>query len=97
MTITLFFFLLSFFAALTALVTEGIKNTFLPDIEPQKYSIVAVIVSLVIGLIGCFCYYQLNNVPINLNNVIFAILMGLASALVAMTGYDKVHDLLKML
>ena len=97
MTIELFMFLLTIFAALTTAVTQGIKNTFLPELEPQNYRIVATVVALVIGLVGCFVYYQLNSIGIDVNNVIFAILMGLASALVSMTSYDTVHDILKML
>lgn len=97
MTIELFLMLLAFFSAITSLVTEGIKNTFLPDIKPQMYKIVATIVALVVGLVGCFAYYQLNSIGLDLNNVIFAILMGLASALTSMVGYDAVHDVLKML
>ena len=94
MTIELFIMLLAFFSAVTGLVTQGIKNTFLVDVESFVYKITAIIV---VGVVGMFVYYVLNSIGIDLNNVIFAILMGFASGLVAMNGYDTVHDVLKML
>lgn len=95
MTIVEFLLMLTFFAALTSLVTEGIKNTF--QIKKKYYNIVALIVALVVGLIGTLVYYQLNSMPFTVNNIIEAILMGLASGLTSMVGYDKVHDVIKLL
>lgn len=97
MTIELFIFLLAFFSAVTALVTEGIKKTFLVNAETITYKIAAIVVAVIIGVVGMIIYYVLNSIGIDLNNVIFAILMGFASGLVAMNGYDAVHDVLKML
>ena len=37
-------------------------------------------------------YYQLTSLPFTLNNIIYAILMGLASGLCSMLGYDKVKQ-----
>ena len=97
MTIELFIYLLAFFSAVTALVTEGVKKTFLVDAETFVYKIAAIVVAVVVGIVGMFIYYILNSIGIDFNNVIFAILMGFASGLVAMNGYDIVHDVLKML
>ena len=97
MTIELFIFLLAFFSAVTALITEGVKKTFLVDAEAFVYKIAAIVVAIVVGIVGMFIYYILNSIGIDLNNILFAILMGFASGLVAMTGYDSVHDILKML
>ena len=97
MTVTLFVFLLTFYAALTTVITEGIKNTFMVDAETKWFSLVALIVALIVGIVGTFVFYLYNHAPINLENVISAILLGLASALTSMVGYDKVHDVLKML
>lgn len=97
MTIELFIFLLAFFSAVTSLITEGIKKTFLVNTETYVYKITAIVVAIVVGVVGMFAYYTLNSIGIDLNNVIFAILMGFASGLVAMNGYDAVHDVLKML
>ena len=97
MTIELFIMLLAFFSAVTGLVTQGIKNTFLVDVESFVYKITAIIVAVVVGVVGMLIYYVLNSIGIDLNNVIFAILMGFASGLVAMNSYDEIHDVLKML
>lgn len=97
MTIELFIMLLAFFSAVTGLVTEGIKRTFLVNAETVAYKVTAIVVAVVIGVVGMLVYYVLNSIGIDLNNVIFAILMGFASGLVAMNGYDTVHDVLKML
>ena len=84
-----FLILLSAFSVLSSLVTEGIKK-IASDKANLSYNIVALIVALVIGGIGCGIYYQLNAIPFNTNNVIYMILMGLASGLTATVGYDKV-------
>lgn len=97
MTIELFIFLLSFFSAVTALITEGIKKTFLVDADSFVYKVTAIIVSVVVGVVGMIVYYVLNSISLDCINVIFSILMGFASGLVAMTSYDSVHDVLKML
>lgn len=97
MTIELFICLLAFFSAITALITEGVKNTFLVDAETFVYKIAAIVIAVVVGVVGMFIYYVLNAIGIDVYNVIFAVLMGFASGLVAMNGYDAVHDVLKML
>lgn len=86
-----FLILLSAFSVLSSLVTEGIKK-IASDKANLSYNIVALIVALVIGGIGCGVYYQLNAIPFNTNNVIYMILMGLASGLTATVGYDKVKQ-----
>lgn len=97
MTIEIFMMLLAVFSAITALVTEGIKNTFLIDAESFVYKITAIIVAVVIGIVGIFTYYILNSIGIDFRGVIFAILMGFASGLTSMVGYDSIHDVIKML
>ena len=54
-----FLILLSAFSVLSSLVTEGIKK-IASDKANLSYNIVALIVALVIGGIGCGIYYQLN-------------------------------------
>lgn len=91
MNTTMFLILLSSFSVLSSLVTEGIKN-IVTDKVNLSYNIVALITALIIGGIGTATYYQLNSIPFTLNNVIYSILMGLASGLVSMTSYDKVKQ-----
>lgn len=91
MNTTTFLMLLSAFSVLSGLVTEGVKK-LVSDKANLSYNIVALIVSLIIGGVGCGVYYQLNTIPFNANNVIYLILMGLASGLVSMVGFDKVKQ-----
>ena len=91
MTITTFLMLLSSFSVLSGLVTEGIKK-LISDNANLSYNIVALVVALIIGGVGCGIYYQLNAIVFTTNNVIYMILMGLASGLTATVGYDKVKQ-----
>lgn len=93
MTPQLFLILLAGFSALSSLVMEGIKKSFLSS-KNVSYNVIALIIALIIGTSGTFIYYQLNTININTNNILYAILMGLASGLVSMIGYDKVKQTL---
>lgn len=87
MELEMFLALLLGFSTLASLVTEAIKKLFSAD-----GNITAFIVSIVIGLAGTLIYYQLCSIDFTLNNVIYAILMGLASSLVSQVGYDKIKE-----
>ena len=89
MNIVSFLFLLSAFSAVTALTVEAIKK-FIVDVENRSYNIIALVVALIVGVVGTLLYYLLTNTPLTMINLIFAVLMGFASALVAMMGYDRV-------
>ena len=91
MTTTTFLMLLSAFSVLSGLVTEGIKK-LISDKANMSYNIIALVVSLVIGGVGCAIYYQLNAIPFNLDNIIYLVLMGLASGLCSMVGFDKIKQ-----
>ena len=91
MTTTTFLMLLSAFTVLSGLTTEGIKN-LISDKSNMSYNIIALIVSLVVGGVGCAIYYQLNAIPFNLDNIIYLVLMGLASGLCSMVGFDKIKQ-----
>lgn len=91
MTTTMFLILLSAFSVISSLVTEGIKNVATDKVN-LSYNIVALITALIVGGGGTAVYYQLNAVPFTVNNVIYAVLMGLASGLVSMVGFDKVKQ-----
>lgn len=96
MTLTTFFILLYAFSAISGLVTEGIK-TLLPDRPHMPCNLMALIVALLIGGIGCAVYYQLMGIPIQANNVIYMLLMGFASGVTSMVGYDKVKQCIEQL
>lgn len=87
MTVTTFLVLLSAFTVITGLVTEAIKQVY-----AERTNLVALIVALIVGCGGTCIYYQLNGIVFDVNNIIYAILMGFASGLAAMCGYDKVKQ-----
>ena len=91
MTTTTFLMLLSSFSVLSGLVTEGIKK-LISDKANMSYNIIALVVALVIGGAGSAVYYQLNSIPFNLDNIIYLVLMGLASGLCSMVGFDKIKQ-----
>lgn len=88
MTTTTFLMLLSSFSILSSLTTEGIKK-LLADKTNLSYNILALVVALIIGGVGCAVYFILNDILFTLDNIIYMILMGLASGLVSMVGFDK--------
>ena len=91
MNVTTFLILLSAFSVLSGLVTEAVKKV-VNDKANLSYNIVALVVALIIGGVGCAIYYQLNAIVFTTNNVIYMILMGVASGLTATVGYDKVKQ-----
>ena len=91
MTTTTFLFLLSAFSVISGLITESIKK-LVKDKANLSYNLVALSVALIVGCVGCAIYYQLNSITLTVNNVIYMILMGLASGLVSMLGFDKVKQ-----
>ena len=96
MTTTIFLMLLSAFSVLSGLVTEAVKK-LISDKANMSYNLVALIVALVIGCGGCAIYYQLNEILFTVNNIIYMVLMGFASGLVSMLGYDKVKQAIEQL
>ena len=96
MTTTTFLMLLSSFSVLSGLVTEGVKK-LISDKANMSYNIIALIVSLIVGGVGCAIYYQLNAIPFDVNNVIYMILMGLASGLCSMVSYDKLKQCIEQI
>lgn len=91
MSVTTFLILLSAFSVVSGLVTEGIKKIATDKVN-LSYNIVALITALVVGGGGTAVYYQLNAISFTINNIIYMILMGMASGLVSMVGFDKVKQ-----
>ena len=96
MTVPMFLALLFGFSVITGLIVEAIKK-FVNDKENVSYNIIALVVALVVGIVGCAIYYQFAVIPYTTNNIICMGLMGIASALVAMVGYDKVSQAITQL
>lgn len=97
MTITTFLVLLAGFAAITSVVTEGIKK--LLDGQGVEYAsnIVVLIVAVVVGCGGTAIYYVNYQIPFNALNSVYLALMGVANWLSAMVGYDKVKQAIEQL
>lgn len=97
MTITTFLVLLAGFAAITSVVTEGIKK--LLDGQGVEYAsnIVVLIIAVVVGCGGTAIYYVNYQIPFNALNSVYLALMGVANWLSAMVGYDKVKQAIEQL
>lgn len=91
MNMTTFLILLSAFSVISSLVTEGIKN-MTADKANLSYNLITLVTALIVGGCGTAVYYQLNTIPFTTNNIIYMVLMGLASGLTAMVGFDKVKQ-----
>lgn len=91
MTTQIFLFLLTGFSVISGLVTEAIKK-IVSDKTNLSYNVLALCVALIVGGVGCGLYYQLNEIAFTVNNIIYMILMGFASGLVSMLGFDKVKQ-----
>lgn len=89
MTTVTFLILLSAYSILNGLVVEAYKNLTKNELS---YNIVALGFALIIGFFGTIIYYQLNSIEFTANNMIYAALLGLASGLASMVGYDKVKQ-----
>lgn len=96
MTVTMFLALLFGFSLVTGLIVQAIKK-FINDKENVSYNIIALITALIVGILGCAIYYQFTSIPFDTNNIICMILMGIASAICSMVGYDKVSQAITQL
>lgn len=96
MNMTTFLILLSAFSVISSLVTEGIKNMAANKAD-LSYNLVTLITALIVGGCGTAVYYRLHAVPFTTDNVIYIVLMGLASGLTAMVGFDKVKQAIEQL
>lgn len=91
MTATSFIILVSAYAAINSLVVEALKQ-LIPEDKIKSYNLLAMISAIIIGIAGTFIFYQFNSIALDVNNVICAVLLGLASGLSSMVGYDKVKQ-----
>lgn len=92
MTLQIFLMLLTIYATLTSLITQGVKQ-FLNGLQVKYASnIVALVVAVIVGAGGTAIYYIANGVEWTLLNVICIVLMALFNWLGAMLGYDKVKQ-----
>lgn len=92
MTVTVFLVLLTACAAITALLTEGVKK-FLDGIRiGYSSNVLVLIVAMIVGCGATALYYVNYQIPFNALNSVYLALMGVANWLGAMVGYDKVKQ-----
>lgn len=97
MTITTFLVLLAGFAAITSVVTEGIKKLLDGQGVAYASNIVVLIVAVIVGCGGTAIYYVNYQIPFNALNSVYLALMGIANWLSAMIGYDKVKQAIEQI
>ncbi len=92
MTATAFLIILTACAAVTSLLTEGLKK--LLDGMGARYAsnILVLIVALIVGCGTTALYYVHNGIPFTALNSVYLALMGVANWLGATLGYDKVRQ-----
>lgn len=90
MTVTLFIALLTVFATITSVCTEGVKKIINELNITYASNLLASIIACVVGIGGTAVYYILFSVAFTPANIVCMILMGVATAFGAMVGYDKV-------
>lgn len=94
MTVEIFLTLLVFFSTATSLATEAFKKLVGNKIP---YNILVLIIAMIVGCVGVYVYYILNNIKINSINIIYLVLMGIANWIGAMVGYDKIKQLINQM
>lgn len=90
MTVTMFIALLTMFATVTSICTEGVKKILNELNVAYASNLLASIIACVIGVGGAAVYYILFSMAFTPANIVCMILMGVATAFGAMVGYDKV-------
>lgn len=90
MTVATFVTLLACFSTITGLVVEAIKKILDELKKTYSANILACIVACIVGISGTGVYYVFMTIPFTAINIICMIMMGMASAIGAMIGYDKV-------
>lgn len=97
MTIELFLILLSAFAIVTSLFTEGIKH-ILDSLKVNYASnVVVLIVSIIVGGVGTVLFYLFNDIAWTTINIISIFLMCAANWLGSMIGYDKIMQAIEQI
>ena len=86
MTVSLFLIIFGICSTATVMITEAVKRL----ISDRTPNLIALIVALVTGCGGTAVYYLFNDIPFTAVNIVAMILMGIAVAVGAMVGYDKV-------
>ena len=97
MDTNMFLTLLVAFSSVTSVLTDFVKKAL--DNRNIKYSsnVVVIIVAFVVGTGGMLGYDIMMNIPISVQTCVSALFMGVASAVGAMVGYDKVSQAIEQI
>ena len=81
--------------AINALLTQAVKKML--DDRGKKYSsnVVALVDALIVGAAGMVIYYILSGTNVGAKEIIYLVLMALATWLSSMVSYDKVVQIIK--
>ena len=93
MTVEVALFLLTICSAFTGLITEAIKKMF----TVNKPTIVAAIVSVIVGAAVPICYLIINKIPFGAQEIIYTVAMVILTWLCATIGYDKVMEVIRQI
>lgn len=96
MSVMAFLFLLTIFSTATSLIVEAIKKV-MSDKENLAYNVIVLCVALVVGFAGTLIYFFSVNEVFDMAHMLFALLMGLASCVGAMVGYDRVKQCIEQI
>ena len=91
MSVDTFLGLLFIFSVLGSMVTQVAKKAF----QKVSSTLIAIVIGLIIGIIGTFVFYILNGMPIGLTEIVFAILLSLASGLSSTVEYDALKKVIE--
>lgn len=90
MNVTLFISLLTAFSTITSLFTECCKKVLDDMKKTYASNVLAFIIACIVGIGGTAAYYVIASIEFNAVNIVSMILMGFATSIGAMVGYDKV-------
>ncbi len=92
MTVTVFLVILTACAAITSLLTEGIKKFLDEQRVTYASNVLVLIIAVIVGCGATVLYYVNYQIPFNALNSVYLALMGVANWLGATLGYDKVRQ-----
>lgn len=92
MTVTVFLIILTACAAITSLLTEGIKKFLDEQRVTYASNVLVLIIAMIVGCGATVLYYVNYQIPFSALNSVYLALMGLANWLGATIGYDKVRQ-----
>ena len=97
MSISLFITLLTAFSTVTSVVTEGAKKLFNKESIIYSSNILVFVIACIVGIGGTGIYYILDSIEFTTINIVCMILMGVATSIGSMVGYDKVIQTINQL